>query len=208
MAEKQFDFKASMEAIAKTGFYSQLGEFIVGYALAEGAIHQVARKLAGVNDAKGRVLFAGMRLGDVQSRARGLLQHTRYGNKTRKTIEDCLSQFDRIGLMRDKIIHRFTHLESGELKITNFFTAKNVLAVEQDAVSQDDLYGMEVDCWTIATRLLRICNPDMRKMPSHATKFWRGPWRYKPAQPNNPKKPSPATKALVEALLRSDASKE
>ena len=55
-------------------YYAAIGRFIVAYASAESTIHQIARKLSRLKENRARILFGGMRIGDITTRMRALLK--------------------------------------------------------------------------------------------------------------------------------------
>ena len=84
-------------------YFAALGRFIVGYASAEQELHKLARRLSQVTDAKGRIIFSGMRLGDLAERVRGLLRVTNASEKLYSEVDTCILQLDHIGAQRNKL---------------------------------------------------------------------------------------------------------
>jgi hypothetical protein len=182
-------------------YYAALGRFIVGYAGAEIAVHQLARKLSGLRDDRARVLFAGMRLGDAITRTRALLRLSKRTKKNRDDIDDCLKQLDVIGTQRDKMVHRDTSYESGKLIVTNMLIAKDPLQYERDLFTLEDLKNLYIDCLTISLRLMHIMHPSIRDKSAKAfRKSLHEPWHYKPPPPQTQKRRL-AIQKVAEALL-------
>jgi hypothetical protein len=187
-------------------YYEALGRFIVAYAECEIAIHQLARRLTGIKDNRARVLFAGMRIGDVATRTRALLSLSRRALKTKETVEACLKQFDIIGTQRDKMVHRATDYASGAFSVTNIMTSKSALVHERDLFTIVDLRNLRRDCIIISIRLTHTAFPFLgKKRHREFLNFARGPWRYRPAPPKNPKRQS-QPQGIVKALNRPPAS--
>jgi hypothetical protein len=182
-------------------YYQEFGKFIIAYANAENSVHQLLRHLSGINEIRARLLFGGMRIGDACTRIRALLPGSRKGLKTRADIEDCLRQFDVIGLERDKMVHRNTTLEGEALAVSNHFVSKTIFGYERDLFTITHLLQMQGDCLVIALRLSHIHQPNSRKRTSKAViGLLSGPWRYKPAPRRN--KPKASIQRVAEALLR------
>jgi hypothetical protein len=191
-----------------TPYYTELGRFIVAYAGAEIAIHGLARKLTRLKDDRARILFAGMRIGDVATRMRGLLRLSNYGPKTKRTIEDCLAQFDVIGTERDKMVHRTTYYLGGSLSVTNIMTSKSALAYERDQFTITDLSNLHMDCLRITLTLYHFTYPaSATKTDRFILKFLRGPWRYRPAPRQNRQKPTRAQE-IARLLSQPPSSQE
>jgi hypothetical protein len=189
-----------------TPYFEALGRFIVAYAGAEVAVHQLARKVSGLKDRRARVLFAGMRIGDVTTRMRALVRLSNRAPKIKNNIESCLAQFDIIGTQRDKMVHRWTSYSGGALSVTNILTSKSVLEYEQDLFSITDLQRLHLDCLAISIRLNGVAHPaSLKGLKRHVRKYLYGPWQYKPAPLKTPRKQNQA-QAIVEALHQPPAS--
>ncbi len=181
-------------------FYAALGRFIASYAAVEVVIHQLARKLSNLKDDKARVLFGGMRLGDVTSRTRALLKLSNRSQKIKEDIESCFAQFDIIGLERDRMVHRDSSFHAGELTVSNHETAKSVVHSEWHSFSTVDLLNMHIDCLTIYLRLTQIRLPRLKnRKPARERRTLYEPWRYKPVPPKT--QASLKTLKIAEALL-------
>lgn len=169
-------------------YYTALGRFVVAHAGAETALHEFARKLTRLSDDRARILFAGSRIGDVVTRIRGLLNLSRLSAKTKKDIEECLSQLDVVGKQRDKMVHRETSYRSGALSVTNIMTSKSSLAYERDQFTLTNLRNLHWDALRITLRLSYATYPRFRKRADRNLKnALREPWRYKPPLPSTPK---------------------
>jgi hypothetical protein len=181
-------------------YYAAIGKFIINYASAEVTIHQLARKLSGVTDRKARLLFAGMRIGDVTGRIYSLLSISRLGSKSQAEIHTCLEHFDAIGKERDKMVHRTVDIRSGKVGVTNMFTSRSILAYEQDMFSLSDILHMSIDCLSINICLYRMLMKRPPKGIDPVLQAARGPWRYKPPQPQNKRKAN--LRRIAESLAR------
>lgn len=144
----------------------------------------VARKILATSDKKGRIVFAGSRLGDVSTRLRGLLAASHRSQSTRVVVEECLTQLNAIGDRRDRFVHRLVQYNAGKLKVSNIFTAKSILSIEEEEFTISDLTAMKNDCQKIFGKLNRVRDPSMKKNDSPAIrKFLRSPWQYKRPAP-------------------------
>lgn len=111
-------------------YFAALGRFIVSYANTEHDVHGLARQLSHVTDAKGRIIFSGMRLGDLADRIRGLLQVTKASARICDEVDACLRQLGDIANERNKLVHRFVMYRKQEILVTNLPIAKSTAAVE------------------------------------------------------------------------------
>lgn len=189
-------------------YCAAIGKFIITYAGSEVTVHQIARKLSGVTDKKARLLFAGMRIGDVVTRVNSLLGISKLGAKARADISDCLEQFDCIGKQRDKMVHRSVDIRSNQVGVTNIFTAKSILAYERDLFSMSDILGLTLDCLAITIRLSEFIGKRTKKNTTsyRIVRSAHGPWRYKPPQPQNKRKAT--RRRIAEALARQPHASE
>lgn len=170
-------------------YYAAVGRFIIAYAGAEAAVHLVARKLLQIRDDRARVVFGGMRIGDVVSRVRALLKLSKRSEKIKAEVEECLVQFDLIGTARDKIVHRLVDFAGGKIRVSNIFTAKALVHYEQEELGLDDLFNLEFDCLAIYMRLSRVRTP--KKQSPIDQVVYEMSWRYRPASPKAHKKQNP-----------------
>jgi len=172
-------------------YYEAIGRFVVAYAQLEGVLHTLARRLSGLKDDKARIVFSGMRLGDLNTRIRGLLRVTKRSPKVKADIEACLSQCDVIGIERDKMVHRYVQYATGTISISNEMTAKSPLAAERDLFTINDLMRLQIDCWTIVLRIMHIMGPAfIRAADKKELRMLHEPWQYKPRQRQTQKKQS------------------
>jgi hypothetical protein len=169
-------------------YFAALGKFITAYAIAEHQVHLLARRLTRLNDAKARIVFSGMRLGDLAERIRGLLRVTKATTKRYNEVDACLQQLDLIATQRNNLVHRFVLYKHGQIEVTNITISKSIDTFEIQKFTIADFENMDSDCSSITIRLRIICggteaSPELRK-------WARGPWRYKPPQPaQKPKQP-------------------
>ena len=175
-------------------YFAALGRFIVSYATAEHQIHGLARRLIRIADEKGRIVFSGMRLGDLAERVRGLLKVTKASEKLFKDVDSCVTQLDVISTQRNKLVHRFVFYMSGKgIFVTNFPVAKSTAAAEHETFTLTDLQNMTMDCSCVTFRLMHVRAPKPKTAQDRATLRWsRRPWRYKPPQPVQKPKQRPS----------------
>jgi hypothetical protein len=174
-------------------YFAALGRFIVRYAAAEHQVHGLAIRLAGITEAKGRIIFSGMRLGDLAERVRGLLRATKASERLYSEVDACVTQIDIIGTQRNKLVHRFSMYHSGAIFVTNLPTAKSEAAIEGQSFTLADLTQMTTDCLCITLRLLYVKAKKPTTKEDRETLRWsRGPWRYKPPPPAQKAKQRPS----------------
>jgi hypothetical protein len=164
-------------------YFAALGRFIVSYASAEHEVHGLARRLSNVTDAKGRIIFSGMRLGDLAERVRGLLRVTKASNRIYDETGACIAQLNLIAGERNKLVHRFVMYRKHEILVTNVPIAKSMASAEIETFTLSDLESMDLDCLAIRLRLSRIRNRKSSANLSRELIEWiQRPWRYKPAR--------------------------
>jgi len=177
-------------------YFEAFGRFIAAYAAAESSVHQVARFLTGLSDDKARVMLAGMRLGDLSERIRGLLRSDNGDTERGADIEACLVQIDNIQTARNKLIHRSITFIEGRFQVTNIHTAKRGDQAQTETISKAELENMQGDCNMIFLRLLERISPmtmpvDLPEGFANWKAFLQKPWRYTPAPPAPQKKSPP-----------------
>ena len=169
-------------------FYAALGRFITAYALAEAGVHIAARYFSGLSEKNARVIFAGMRLGDLSERLRKLTLNTSHFS----SVDELLLQLDVIGTERDKLVHRLVEYDPKHgLTVTNKLTVKSLENVEIHNFSIDELEAMKEDCTRIYFRLTaEIKGLDGPSATKHGVTILSlyGPWRYKRPQPKKKQK--------------------
>jgi hypothetical protein len=172
-------------------YFAALGKFIASYAMAEHGIHLLARALTRLSDAKARIIFSGMRLGDLTDRIRGLLRASKASEKRCREVDACLVQLGLIADQRNKIVHRFISYSAGAIVVTNFVIAKSTMALEFDRFSISDFGNMESDCVAISLRIGVVADARHRKSAKPDLIKWAGlPWRYKPRRPSATSRPA------------------
>jgi hypothetical protein len=172
-----------------SSYFESLGRFIAAYAVAEAAVHELARSLSKLPEAKARVIFAGMRLSDLADRIRAMQRIDSNEGETLE-VESCLVQLDAIADMRNKLVHRYVSYQFGQLVVSNMFTAKSREGIQHEFLTRPDLDNMAADCRRIFVRLVNLA--DGKKHPPEEEAVLRLPWQYKPAQPT-PEGKSPRT---------------
>jgi hypothetical protein len=189
--------------------FAAFGKFIASYASAEHSVHTVARRLSRLTDAKARIIFGGMRLGDLAERVRGLLRATNASNKKYNEVDACLIQLDLIAEQRNKLVHRWVHYFDGQILASNVVIAKVLDSSETVFFKIKDFTDMDDDCLAINYRLMHL-----GEKPKPATMKWaRWPWRYKPSQletgpkprhkvPQSPKPRPPSSRERREAAMK------
>lgn len=173
-------------------YYAAIGRFIVQYAACEGAVHMLARRLSQIKDERARLLFGGMRTGDVIDRIRSMWRLRKHSEKNTAELETCLTQYDIMGTCRDKIAHRFTSYHSGAILVSNMLTAKNLVHAERDVFSLEDLKNLYSDCTRLYLRFEDIYRGKLMRSPHDAMMrpIVRIAWRYTPPAPKNGKRRS------------------
>jgi hypothetical protein len=172
-------------------YFAALGRFIAAYATAEHQVHLLARHLTRLNDAKGRIIFSNMRLGDLSERIRGLLRATKANQRRYNEADICLQQLDRIATQRNNLVHRFVKYHNSRILVTNVVIAKSIETAEEQVFTKTDFENMDLDCTAITLRLRLLCGG--REAKPNIRKWAREPWRYKPPQPTRKQKRHPST---------------
>jgi hypothetical protein len=160
--------------------FAAIGRFLVGYAIAEGAVHVATRHFSGIDDASARIIFAGMRLRDLQERLRALTQ----SKPIYKEIDECLTQLSLIRDERDKIVHRHVEFDASTgLKVHNILISKKIEDSEWDTFTARQLADLEADCEAIFYRLGILTDslptPNLKRISLLDV---YAPWRHKRAQ--------------------------
>jgi hypothetical protein len=181
--------KTLLAQVAKdTEHYAAFGRFVASYALAESMVHYVTRVFSGLEDKPARIVFSGMRLGDLTERLRKL---TRPKPAIYKEIDDCLTRLGIIAKERHKLIHRTVSLKDGRgpgFTVSNEMTVASLLNAEEEIVDIDTLASMQWDCLVVAFRLLLVRGSLKKRRRISETEQHTFAWRYKPPQPS-PKRP-------------------
>jgi hypothetical protein len=172
-------------------YFAALGKFIASYAAAENQVHILARRLTRLNDTKARIVFSGMRLGDLSERIRGLLRATDVSTKRYNEIDACLRQLDLIATQRNNLVHRFLQHKDGEIVVTNIILSKNIEVYEEHSFKLSDFEHMDDDCTAITIRLALAGGQRLQGITPVMREWMRRPWRYTRAQPTPPKKSPP-----------------
>jgi hypothetical protein len=171
-------------------YFEAIGRFIVEYAAAEGAMHLIARKYSGMGEDKARIVFSGMRLGDITERIRGILKTDKIEDGFQIEIDKCITQLDLISSERNKIVHRYTSYDKDHISVTNVMTAKSVASSERHIFRIEDLRNMTGDCSRIYLRMLIIVDNLMHHFATAGAAIAvYGPWQYIPARPTPKPKP-------------------
>src|SRR5690348_5317017 len=80
----------------EAAYFESLGRLVAAYAAAEASVHQLVRKLSSLSEEKARIIFAGMRLGDLSERIRGIIRLYPDIIENSDEVEPCLVQLDII----------------------------------------------------------------------------------------------------------------
>jgi hypothetical protein len=169
--------------------YAVLGKFIAEFSRAESYVHLLTCRRSGLGDVKGRVIFNGMRLGDLAGCLRGLIRLSEAEPGEYDDIDACLVQLDIIGKQRHKIAHRFVNVGDAFVVAENIYTSKIFSQHESDTYSVDQLNDMIADCARIRRRILRHTDGEARRRERHDPSWIPelfAPWRYKPAKVKAP----------------------
>lgn len=165
-------------------YFAALGRFIAAYAMAEHQVHILARRLTRVSDAKARIVFSGMRLGDLSERIRGLLRATKSSTKRNDEVDKCLRQLDLIATQRNNLVHRFVQYSDGKITVTNIIISKSIETYEYHTFTVSDFENMDSDCAAITLRLAAVSpSKGHKKMRPFMKKWVHLTWRHKPPLP-------------------------
>jgi|SRR5665811_17777 len=182
----------------RTKHYTAVGKFVTEYANAESAVHAVARSLSGLSDDKARIIFGGMRIGDIMDRVRSMMRLDGTDNQTYCDVDSCLSQLNAIADRRHRLVHRSSMFFDGKLLVSNVMTAKSRASAESEPFDIPEMEAMEWDCRVIYLRLMHVSNPEAFKAQfAEIIQEMHQAWRYKPApQGTQNKRPQKAPATL------------
>jgi hypothetical protein len=189
-------------------FYIAVGRLILAYAAAEAYAHLYLRFLSGISDKRARVIFAGMRLGDIKTRIRGIAR-LKKNPEIAQEVDYLLSQLELIREKRDLLAHQVLIAEPIEkFSLTNALVAKNIRDVMRTPLTAEEMGDMRVDCDAIRLRFLflrRSRPPSRQKVASLFPA-----WLYKPATRynNNPPRRGQKKKSLPKSRLRRLSSRD
>jgi hypothetical protein len=161
-------------------FFSIVGKFTAEYAQAESAARMFARSLSGMPIAKAKIIFDGMRLGDVAERIRGLMRYENVESGKYDDIDACLIQLDKIATQRNNLVHCcLVYAEK----------ATRIEGIEVDKISFEYFEIMTLDCLAITARLKSVTNDKLKAMFSRELlELIYLPWRYIPTPQTQKKK--------------------
>lgn len=169
-----------------TAHFESFGRFIVAYANTEAAVHMLARRLSGLDDAKARAIFSGMRISDVLNTIRVMVRADKLDTSTTDEIAVCFSQLNVITEKRNNMIHRgLTVSDRGQIQVTNISSAKSLRNFQFETFSLLDIESMRADCMALKIRLSLIAddNPENEfPMTENVRALVFEPWRYTPAK--------------------------
>jgi hypothetical protein len=169
-------------------FFSIAGKFTAEYAQAETAARIFARSLSGMPIAKAKIIFDGMRLGDVAERIRRLMRYENVESGNYDDIDACLTQLDKISTQRNNLVHCcFVYAEKA--RATNPQTATRIEGIEVDKISFEYFEIMTLDCLAITARIKSVANGKLKAMFSRELlELIYLPWRYIPTPQTQKKK--------------------
>jgi hypothetical protein len=166
--------------------YAVIGKFVAEFARAEAFVHLLACRRSGLGDERGRIIFNGMRFGDLAERLRGLMRLAEDDPGEFADMDSCLTQLDLIGKQRHKIAHRYVNVWQKLLSASNLYISKSFDSHETDVFSLDQLNDMIADCERIRNRILRHTDGESRRREKHDPDWLPelfAPWRYNLPKP-------------------------
>jgi hypothetical protein len=168
--------------------YELVGRFVTTFASAEAAVHVLARKLSGLSDEIARVIFGGMRLGDVTDRVRGIMRINKVAAETYAVVDACLVQLNHISDRRHRLVHRTSIFQDGDLIVTDILTSRSSATAEMQQVGQRELKDMIMDCVHINLKLSAIADPAeaLETFEPAVQEVLQSPWQYKHVPPKPP----------------------
>jgi hypothetical protein len=171
----------------KVTYFSALGQLFVGCANVENAVHMLARKVSGLEEKKARIIFGGLRYGDLRKRISKMMEIDDFDKELRSRVENCLNQYALIDNHRDKMAHRMVSYHKGKIHVSDILTVKSVDTAENVSYDLKDFENMISDCALIYFRLETVRRPSAYiKGPTYRLKQIKdglhASWRYKPSQ--------------------------
>jgi hypothetical protein len=171
----------------EAAYFESLGRLVAAYAAAEASVHELVRKLSSLSEQKARIIFAGMRLGDLTERVRGIIRLYPDIIANSGSVEPCLVQLDLISGSRNKLVHRSINFFAGAFIVSNASTAKSLDVVQTETFTRTDMDNMAQDCRIIFLRIGELAGTLTFKLDDDLA---GRPWRYKRVRPI-PQKKSP-----------------
>lgn len=180
-----------------TPYFAALGRFVVEYAGAEIALHELARKLSDLSAEKAEIIFGKMRRKDIADRICHLMKLDKADNEKIELVEECIKQLDVIALERGKFVHQLVTIEEPALfsflgkhiKVENPLKSKPSQPDDRKVFTLEHVTQMSHDCSVIHLRLIVVRFPNILDgRLSEDTSYMRSAWHYKLPQPKTPKK--------------------
>ncbi|HKZ03349.1 MAG TPA: hypothetical protein VJ180_13980 [Pyrinomonadaceae bacterium] len=164
--------------------YLHLGEFVCLYANVETACHSTFHFQSGLSERVAKAMVGGMRLSDlIGVLSRVIELSNSLAQFFKEDFKACVTQFDHITALRNRLIHRGAQARYGEYVSTNSLTAKTRESVDILKFRLDDLKAASDDCSRIAFRIHLVNFGGDHGQPSDWERSLYAPWRYKPVQP-------------------------
>ncbi len=208
---------------SETEYFAALGKFIVSFASAENALHELARKVSEMKDDKARIIFSKKKHEYLTEIISELIANDEKWNSsdTKIILKNCFDQLKAIASSRNKLAHGIVSIEklsglfglpspSGHfLKTTNERTAKKSVDITLDTYTLQNLREMEIDCDLISLRLFYIMHIEyFSKLSKKDLKFLKINWQYtnentNGIKRNNKKPPTKDNRISLADALRS-----
>jgi hypothetical protein len=161
-------------------YYKALGRFVHTFAKVEFTVFLVLRHYAEMSLSAARVLLAGIRADQTQTRLKRVQEVGLIDYGTWEDVDRVLKQFSEINKLRNDLLHDTTVLsETGRGVVTNAARAHREGRFEQSLVSPEILDEATFDLRQIITHLnvKHMGKPDYGD--PKVTALLRAPWRYK-----------------------------
>jgi len=169
-------------------YWLALGEFVHRFSGVEAMLHQQFHKFAKIPHDVANVIKREMKLAELISLIKPLLEIYEFDEKEKTRVSNCLKQLEHLATFRNRVLHRGAILVGKKITTTNIATMKSLDSYEEANFTIKDLRNANADLRKIWFRLLiENRNVQLKQMAleSYGNSPWR-PWRYKPVQLTNP----------------------
>jgi hypothetical protein len=161
---------------------SALGLLVSNYAKVETLLQVYARRLLGMDDARARIVFAGVRVCDLLTRIRGLQTVSQVDAATVVEYETLEKQIRRISEARHLLVHNGVSITEDDSVLSHKgLVSRAVDTFQEQYFTVEALTAIANDLGCIAVRLLDLAHPGERMRfedSSEFTAMLQADWRF------------------------------
>ncbi len=161
--------------------YQALGEFITRYSTLESFFQDVFGIYSGLEPDMSRAVMGGMRMKDVISRTKRVIQIRGLDARIFKDIEQIETLLDPLSTFRDRVVHRVWLQSDKGPVVMNLAGAKSVDGITQEPVSTEDLRQKTREVIEACLRVIPHAMTDQQWWALHENyrNMMQAPWRDK-----------------------------